>query len=66
MMVPAALQDQALVLLLLLGQESCSRGRLEDLANTMIGFGGAFQVFICANLLAYFLTLCSLVSPDIE
>ena len=65
MMVPAALQDQALVLLLLLGQESCSRGRLEDLANTMIGFGGAFQIFIRANLLANFLTLCNLVSPNI-
>lgn len=63
-MVLAALQDQALVLLLLFGQESCARGRLEYLADTMVGLGRAFEVFVGADLLANFLTLCSLVSPS--
>jgi hypothetical protein len=60
--VLASLQDQALVLLLLLGQESCSRGRLKDLADTMVGLGRAFEVFVRADLLANFLALCVPVS----
>lgn len=64
-MALAALQDEALVLLLLLGQESCSRGRLEDLAHTMVGLGRAFQIFVSADLLANFLALCSWISLGI-
>jgi hypothetical protein len=63
-MVLAALQDQALVLLLLFGQESCSRGRLEHLADAMVGLGRAFEIFVGADLLANFLTLCIFVSPS--
>jgi hypothetical protein len=51
------LQDQALVLLLLLRQEGSSGGRFEDFADTLIGLGRAFEVFVGTNLLAHFLTL---------
>lgn len=64
-MVLAALQDQALVLLLLLGQESCPRGRLKDLADTMVGLGRAFEIFVSADLLANFLALCRLISVPV-
>ena len=51
------LQDQALVLLLLLCQESSSGGRLKDILNTHVGFGGAFDVFVGTDTLFYVLTL---------
>jgi hypothetical protein len=53
----ARLQNQALVLLLLLRQEGSSGGRFEDFADTLVGFGRAFEVFVGTNLLAHFLTL---------
>jgi len=51
------LQNQALVLLLLLRQKGSTGGRLEDLADTLVGFGGAFEVFVGTNLLAHLLAL---------
>ena len=51
------LQNQALVLLLLLCQEGSSGGRFENFADTLVGLGRAFEVFVGTNLLAYFLTL---------
>ena len=51
------LQDEAPLLLLLLGQESSTCGMLEDLANTLIGLCGTLKVFVTTNLLADFLTL---------
>jgi hypothetical protein len=53
----ARLQDQALVLLLLLCQEGSSGGRFENFADTLVGLGRAFEVFVGTNLLAHFLTL---------
>ena len=53
----ARLQNQALVLLLLLRQEGSSGGRFEDFADTLVGLGRTFEVFVGTNLLAHFLTL---------
>jgi hypothetical protein len=53
----ADLHDQTLLLLLSLGQESSTSGRFEDLANTIVSFGGAFEVLVGANLLANLLSL---------
>jgi hypothetical protein len=53
----ARLQNQALVLLLLLCQEGSSGGRFENFADTLVGLGRAFEVFVGTNLLAHFLTL---------
>jgi hypothetical protein len=51
------LQNQAFLLLLLLGQECGTGCVLEHLTNTLIRFRGAFEILVCANLLADFLTL---------
>jgi hypothetical protein len=53
----ARLQNQALVLLLLLCQESSPGGTFEDLADALVGFGRALEVFVGTNLLAHFLAL---------
>lgn len=50
-------QDQALVLLPLLGEKCGTCGRFEDFANTFVGLGRTFEVLVCADLLANFLTL---------
>jgi len=55
--VLVGLQDQALVLLLLFGQESGARCRLEDFANAVVRLCRAFEVLVGAYLFADFLTL---------
>jgi hypothetical protein len=63
---PARLQDQTLLVLLSLGQESSTCGSLENLANVVVCLGRAFEVFVRANLLADFVTLFTeSVSPKI-
>jgi len=52
-----ALQDDALLLVWLLGQESCTRGMLKHLTNTLIGLCRTLEVLVSTNLLADFLTL---------
>ena len=54
-----SLQDQALLLLLPPGQEGCAGGVLEDLADALVRLGGAFEVFLCADLLTDVLGLCT-------
>ena len=51
------LQDQALVFLLLLGQQGGTGGGFEDFANAVVGLGRALEVLVCTNLLADFLAL---------
>ena len=46
------LQDLALLLLLLPGEQCGARGVLEHLSNTFVGLGGALEVFLGSNLLA--------------
>ena len=60
----ARLQDQAPVLLLLLCQERSSGGTFENFADTLVGFGRAFEVFVGTDLLAHFLTLFEHVSNE--
>ena len=60
--VLAPLQDQALVLLLLLSQEGCACGRLENFADAMVGFGRAFEILVSTDLLADFLALHTNIS----
>ena len=55
--ISIGLQDQALLLLLLLGQKSCARGMLEDFTDTLVGFCGTFKILVGTDLLAHFLTL---------
>jgi len=45
-------QDLALLLLGLVGQKGGARGVLKDFADAVVGFGGAFEVFVGADLLA--------------
>jgi len=52
-----SLQDHALLLLLLAGQQRGARGVLEDLPHALVGLGGALEVLLCANLLADVLSL---------
>lgn len=51
------LQDNALLLLLLLGQESGTCGVFENLSDTLVGLCGTLKVFVGTDLLANFLTL---------
>lgn len=54
----ARLQDLTLLLLLVfLGEQSSTGCVLEDFADTLVGFGRAFEVFVSANLLADILSL---------
>lgn len=53
----ASLQDQALLVLLLLGQERGAGSGFEDFADTFVGLGRALEVLVGADLLADFLTL---------
>lgn len=48
----ACLQNQALLLLLLLGEKSCACRMLEDFSNPLIRLGRALQVLVCTDLLA--------------
>ena len=50
-------QDQALLVLLSLGEKSGTSGSLEDLPNAVVSLSRAFEVFVCANLLADFFAL---------
>jgi len=50
-------QNQALLLLGLVGEKGGARGVLEDFADAVVGFGGTFQVFVGADLLADILGL---------
>jgi hypothetical protein len=52
-----ALQDNALLLLLLLGQESGACGVFENLTDTLICLCGTLKILVGANLLANLLTL---------
>ena len=45
------LQDQALLLLLLPGEEGGARGMLENLAHTFVRLGAALEVLLGADLL---------------
>ena len=52
------LQNQALLALATLAcQKSRTSCGLEHLTNTVVGLGRAFEIFVCTNLLADFLTL---------
>jgi hypothetical protein len=55
----ARLHDTALAFtgLVGLGQESCPSGSLKDLADTLAGTSGTFQVLVGTNLLSDLLTL---------
>jgi hypothetical protein len=57
-----ALQNNALLLLLLLGQKSGACGVFENLTDTLIRLCGTLKVLVGADLLANFLTLCINVS----
>ena len=46
------LQDLALLLLLLPGEQCGTRGVLKHLSHTFVGLGGALEVFLGSNLLA--------------
>jgi hypothetical protein len=61
--VLVALQDNALLLLLLLGQKRGACGVFENLTDTLICLCGTLKVLVGANLLANLLTLCITVSP---
>ena len=58
-----ALQDNALLLLLLLGQERGACGVFENLTDTFICLGRTLEVLVGTNLLANLLTLCIIISP---
>ena len=60
--ISIGLQNQALLILLLLGQKSCTRGMLEDFTDTFVGFCGTFKILVGTNLLAHFLALGITVS----
>jgi hypothetical protein len=57
-----ALQDNALLLLLLLGQERGACGVFENLTDTLICLCGTLKVLVGANLLANLLALNIIVS----
>jgi hypothetical protein len=61
-LIMVALQDDALLLVWLLGQESCTRGMLKHLTNTLIGLCRTLEVLVSTNLLADFLTLQMFIS----
>jgi hypothetical protein len=52
-----SLQDHALLLLLLPGEQSGARGVLKHLPDAFVGLGGALKVLLGANLLANILSL---------
>lgn len=52
-----ALQDNALLLLLLLGQESRTRGVLKDLSDALVCLCRTLEILVGPNLLANLLTL---------
>jgi hypothetical protein len=52
------LQDQALLAFTALSCQQCSTGgTFEDFANSLVGLGRAFKVFVGSDLLADFLAL---------
>jgi len=51
------LQDQALVLLLLFGQKSCTGRMLEDLTDALVGLCRTLEILVSPDLLAHLLTL---------
>jgi hypothetical protein len=53
----ARLQDQALLVLLSLGEKGSTSSSLEDLANAVVSLSRAFEILVCANLLADFFAL---------
>lgn len=53
----ASLQDQALPVLLPLGEKSSTCGSLENLTNACVCLGRTFKVFVRADLLANFFAL---------
>lgn len=55
--ITVTLQDNALLILLLLGQKCGTCGMFEDFTDTLIGLCWALKVLVCANLLTDFLTL---------
>jgi hypothetical protein len=57
-----ALQDNALLLLLLLGQERGACGVFENLTDTLICLCRTLKVLVGTNLLANLLTLCIIIS----
>lgn len=59
-----ALQDNALLLLLLLGQERGACGVFENLTDTLICLCGTLKVLVGANLLANLLALYIIVSHN--
>lgn len=59
----APLQDQALLAFTALsGQQSSTGGAFKDFANSLVGLGRAFEVFVGTDLLADFLALEMTVS----
>lgn len=59
------LQDQALLALSTLsGEKGSTSRRFENFANTLVGFGRAFEVLVGANLLSNFLTLRKKLVPQ--
>jgi hypothetical protein len=61
------LQDQTSVLLAtFLLEEGGTGSRFEDFADTFVGLGRAFEILVCADLLANFLTLVSNVLADVS
>ena len=61
-----SLQNNALLLVLLLGQECSTSSMLENLTDTLIRLCGALEILVGANLLANFLTLHMNVSMTLE
>jgi len=64
--VSIGLQDQALLLLLLFGQKSCTRSMLEDFTDTFVGFCGTLKILVGTNFLAHFLTLQTTISATTQ
>lgn len=51
------LQNLTLLLLWLVGEKRCTCCVFKDFADTFVGLGRAFEVLVCANLLADILSL---------
>jgi len=51
------LQNQTFLVLLLLGQESCTCSVLENFTDTLVGLGGTLKILVGPNLLSDFLAL---------
>lgn len=57
-------QDQATLLLLLLGKKSGTSGVLKDFTNAVVGLGRALEILVGTNLLADLLSLNGFVSES--